>query len=373
MNVYGGNELSTCKRGFVALIFAVLLSLVPPVAPAWAGGDLAPDRYFTVVDEDNRVIARTGEKVGINDQYVTRENKRYTVVRIKGTTAYARYIETIDLRALAGPVNISGAQGEAQENVSAGGKRPVAIYHTHSAESYVPTDGTDNIPNHGGIFDVGAAFARRLEELGASAVQSHVSHDPYDDAYNRSRWTAIQLLRKKRPVSIFDVHRDAGPPEEYATLIRGRSLASVMLVVGRINPNTSLNEQFAYQIKWVVDQRYPQLIKGILLVQADYNQDLAPRSLLLEAGSDTNSKLAAERGIALFAEAAFPVIYGAAAPGAPQRATRPERRAAGAAIVWAIVILIGAGLGFIALNSKDLSDFLRRLKKLITSIYLRTR
>ena len=43
------------------------------------------------------------------------------------------------------------------------------------------------------------------------------------------------------------------------------------------------------------------MIKGIFIAKGNYNQDLAPRSILIEVGTHTNSLEAANNGASVFA------------------------------------------------------------------------
>ena len=67
-------------------------------------------------------------------------------------------------------------------------------------------------------------------------------------------------------------------------------MSKVRLLVGKSNQNKEANLSFAKQIKAVGDKLYPKLIKDIYMGKGTYNQDLAPRSVLLEFGTHTLSK-----------------------------------------------------------------------------------
>ena len=89
------------------------------------------------------------------------------------------------------------------------------------------------------------------------------------------------------------------------------------LVVGRQNQNMQANYDFAKRLKAYSDEKYPGLVKGIYLAKGNYNQDLSPRSILVEAGTHTISRERAQKGVALFAETLPPVlgITGVPTPG----------------------------------------------------------
>jgi stage II sporulation protein P len=75
-----------------------------------------------------------------------------------------------------------------------------------------------------------------------------------------------------------------------------------MLVVGRQNQNRNATQSYAKQIKAAADSKYKGLIRGIFIAQGNYNQDIMPRSMLVEVGTESNSRGAAEKSIAYFAE-----------------------------------------------------------------------
>ncbi|MGE5528227.1 MAG: stage II sporulation protein P [Patescibacteria group bacterium] len=296
-----------------AVLFLALLLVIAAVTPPALAEDERRSGYFTLVDIDTgRALCRTGHVVRAGDQYMTDGNLLYSVVRVRGDSAYARFVRRINLdRALA-----NARQGwlagiwRAAVSFLAGGRPtgPVAIYHTHGDESYVPTDGTASRKGEGGIYQVGRSLAARLRRRGLPVEHSYASHEPHDGmAYERSRRTAASLLRKN-PAALFDIHRDAGPRSEYASVVDNQGVTKVQIVLGRSNPNLKANESFAWRLKSVVDKKYPGLIKGIFYGSGKYNQDLSPRALLLELGTEANSKQAAERGASIFGEAAVSVI-----------------------------------------------------------------
>ena len=245
----------------------------------------------------------------MGDRFLTAENRLYEVVAVKNYLAQTRFVEELRL--------ICSLPGERQpERVAQYSTRPgqavlsIAVYHTHNAESYVPSDGSDSIYGRGGVHDVGASFKDVLEDKGIKVLHSEQLHLPhYRGAYRRSRST-VQKLVAQRPDAIFDVHRDAAPWDAYAREVNGQWISQLMIVVGRSNPGASLNRTFAYDLKGYADRLYPGLVKGVLMAWGSYNQDLYPLELLLEVGAHTNTKESAQKGIALFADVVAFYFYG---------------------------------------------------------------
>ncbi|MDT8901199.1 stage II sporulation protein P [Anaeroselena agilis] len=355
----------------VAAIVIGCLVMVPAQAHERNDGG-----YYTIVDELGRPVFMTGWKVNVGDQCLTTDNKRYEVTGISGDTAHAKFIGEVNLSAYApsAPVrNHAFAVHLAPRVASAQGNK-VAIYHTHSDESYVPTDGKESILGNGGIFKVGQAFGEALKAQGLQPIISNAKHDPHDNmAYERSRRTVADLL-KQQPAAVFDVHRDALPAEGYATKINGQEMTKVQLVVGKYGPTGKQIEDYALKIKAAADQKHPGLIKGIFFAKGgDYNQDLHPRSMLLEVGSHTNSRAEAEKGIALFADA-IPAVLGQTGgqPGTPAGATGLGTQQAGPSgasksIGWIVALLVIGVIAFLFISTGGVKEAGAKLKRFTTT------
>lgn len=293
--------------------------------------DLLEEKYYYLLDEKGRELTVTGRRIHVGDEYVTSDNRLYRVHSVRDKIAQARFIRRVgavfedDVRSF--PVALWESIRQAVLPVQAPGnllpqgepKRIVAVYHTHNAESFVPTDGTHSIFGRGGIHEVGDSFTYALEAKDVTVLFDQTKHLPHDrGAYRRSRATAERLLAKG-PDVMFDIHRDAAPRHVYAGEVDGRPIARVQFVVGRQNPNMRINRQLALDLKKTADEIHPGLVKGIFMARGNYNQDLTPMNLLLETGAHTNSREAAEDGVALFADVVYHYFYGA-----DDKAARPE-------------------------------------------------
>lgn len=311
----------TAATGVVYLYRSIMpvTSEVPPMLTERERG------YFTVVDEDGVVIFTTGLMVSVGDEYIDEDDNKYVVIDVSDDVATVRSVGKMEaLPPFTGPVLGVAMSGGA-----------IGIYHTHSAESYVPSDNSESIPGRGGIMDVGAALAEKLSALGIKAIHDTTSHDPNDArAYDRSRRTAADLLKKQKPLALFDVHRDAGPAEAYLKEIDGQEVARCMIVIGRQNPKMQSNLEFARRLKDEANNQYPGLVKGIFMGNADFNQDLFDRALLLEMGTEQTTKEAAIRGATLLGSV-VPNVLPASGPGAG-----PQTRSAGRTVGWLLGIAV---------------------------------
>ena len=320
---------------------------LPGTGAGTYGLERTDGKYYTIVDEYGKPLDYTAHVLSPGDELISADNQRYQITEIRGDLAEARLVgkEAVIVPGQL-PETVAGAAGQ-----GASGQQEIAIYHTHSDESYVPTEGTSSVYAHGGVFEVGDAFANKLKGEGFKVLHSLRSHDPHDsNAYTRSRRTAVELL-KTQPAALFDIHRDSGPPSTYATVINGQPLTRVRIVLGSGNPHVSANLQFAKEIKAVEDKLHPGLIKGILMTKGNFNQDLSSRALLIEVGADTNNQHAAENGISMFADA-LPTVLGSAtgSPSVEWPATGANR-ANWSAAWWIALVVAGVLVAFLYINA----------------------
>jgi len=334
----------------------------------WAEEWLASGEYFRMMNEEGEVIMESGRVLDVGDEYLTGDNRLYRVVRVdpEQRVAHAELVERVELKVVPIAELLKSAQALAGM-VDSEPRGLIGIYHTHNAESYIPTDGTDSINGKGGIHQVGAAFAASLEERGVKVEHSENLHLPHDrGAYRRSRETAIALLAKN-PDAIFDVHRDAAPRDAYALQLKDEWVTSLQFVVGRQNQNLGVNREFAQSMKALADQVYPGLVKGIFFGRGNYNQDLSPLALLLEAGAHTNSREAAERGISLFADVVDLYFYGETAEAGGAGASQGEQAGSAAAargIGGLLLFVFACAAVFYVINAGGLGAAVERIKGL---------
>ena len=356
------------RMALAAICLFLALSSAAASDDAW-GEFLPTGEYYTLLGPNDQVLLETGRRIYLEDQYLTADNRLYEVVEVddEAQIARAKLVAEIELkltpwqelRRELGLTVIEAADPDTPRGT-------IALSHTHNAESYVPTDGTDSIYDKGGIHQVGAAFAEALRDRGGTVLYSEQLHLPHDrGAYRRSRETVVELMSKE-PDAIFDVHRDAAPQSAYAIQLEDQWMTSIQFVVGRQNQNLGVNRKYAESLKKLADDMYPGLVKGIYYGRGNYNQDLSPLSLLLEVGAHTNSRPAAEKGATLFAEVVDHYFYGPTA-----EAARGSRgRAASRSIVGLIVYVSAGAAADYVVNAGGFSAALERLK---SSLRLRPR
>ena len=284
-------------------IFAFFL-LCSLLLPAFAS---AETEVYTLYDEQGHMLTHICGECDAGDEYITRDNQHYRIQKTDSSaqTAVAEYLGPADMP------DVSWLDMEDSQPVASIGQKKIALYCTHSDESYIEGDGTESVDGSGGIYDIAHAFGSALEEMGVTVEISDATHLPHDaGAYRRSRQTAMELL-KSGPNGIFDIHRDGIPdPEEYRTTVGNQEMSMVRLLVGKSNQNKEANLSFAKQIKAIADKTRPGLIKDIYMGKGSYNQDLAPRSVLLEFGTHTLPKELVLHSIKPMSEVVYKALFG---------------------------------------------------------------
>lgn len=345
------------------LSFTLALALyVACTTAVYAEDDGGEDALSVVLDASGAKLFTFYGVLHEGDEYIARDNVLYRIATVSSGSAIAEKIgeETMP--------DVSWMDtGEAQavfadDSVATAGKsadndKLIAMYVTHSDESYIPSDGTQSINGQGGIYDVAREFRDALQAQGVDVILDESTHLPHDSgAYRRSRQTAERLLQK-RPDAIIDIHRDGIPDQsEYACTINGEHASQVRLLVGRSNQNSEVNREFAKQIKAVADKKYPGLIKDIFIGKGNYNQDLSPNAILLEFGTHTISKDRALESTELMANVVSTTLYGpqtgsAKAQGAAsgEKAQSPSKtKGSMTGIAWLVIAVI-AGVVIFAL------------------------
>ncbi|NMA95249.1 MAG: stage II sporulation protein P [Clostridiales bacterium] len=324
--------------------------------------------YYTIVKEDENILTLMAREIFVDDEYISSDNRHYRVSAVdkEKRLATAIYLGDVELPHI--------EEVEDIETVSVPKEGNILLYCTHSAESYVPSDGAESIEGGGGILDVAESLQKNLEARGVSAYLDKTPHEPHDAAaYRRSRNTAIQLIQSKQPVAaIFDIHRDATPKEEYDLNLTGEPASRVRIVIGRGNQNAEANKELAYKIKAVADKTHPGLIKDVFLGKGMYNQELSPRSLLFEMGTHEIEKEAVEISTDYLAEVVTNSLFGGEIEAVEEQKPdekkpdkkkprkrfrtepikREETKSAGKGILWLAAVVVAGVIGFMLIRDK---------------------
>ncbi len=316
------------------------------------------DCLYTLLDAGGGELTMRAARMYVGDEYISGDDQLYRVVSVDDAamTATAQLVgpASVDEAALAAFYALAD-----EEAAQGDGRRLICMYSTHSDESYAPDDGTYSLWEGAGIYDVGNALKDELEARGIETIYSEESFLPHDaDAYNRSRATAEELL-KRAPDALLDIHRDAIPAEQYETTVDGEDISKVRLFVGRSNQNADANRAFAQRIKAVADEEYPGLIKDIYIGKGNYNQELYPQALLLEFGTDEIEKDKAIGATEYMADVLDQVLYGESARAESEADAAPAAKG----IFWVIGIAVLGAAIYGLVSTGRLSGMWDKLKR----------
>ena len=336
-----------------ALALALILSLSPAALAEPAGnGESSDEAVYTMVNLGGERVMSLAGRIYVDDEYISSDNQLYVVVEVddEARQAVAQCLGSEP----AGDAEAARAVFAYAES-SGSGEKLIAMYSTHSDESYEKGDGSASLRENAGIYDVDEALKSALEALGIEVELDTTTHLPHDaKAYSRSRRTAEELL-KLGPDALLDIHRDGIPDEsEYETEVDGEETSKVRLLVGRSNPNSSANREFAKRIKAVADEKYEGLIKDIFIGKGNYNQELSAKSLLLEFGTHTTDKDQAIDATKYMADVLNTVLYGDSARA--EGAGGVSKGAAASGVIWIAVVAALGGLIYALVSTGTLKN-----------------
>jgi stage II sporulation protein P len=183
----------------------------------------------------------------------------------------------------------------------------ILIYHTHGSETFA--DSTEDIKNTG-IIAAGSVLAQQLSEVyGYNVIHCTEIFDNVNGVFDRSKAydysrAAVQQILTDNPgiQVIIDLHRD-GVREDLrlVTEVNGKQTAQIMFFNGvsrssakgeltyLYNRYRSENLSFSLQAKLEALSKYPDFTRKNYIDAYQYNLDLLPRAMLIEAGAQTNT------------------------------------------------------------------------------------
>ena len=182
----------------------------------------------------------------------------------------------------------------------------ILIYHTHSCESYTPTEqykyeASGNFrtkDKNYSVIRVGTELTNYLKYYGYNVIHDTTIYDSsYSQSYERSLKGVAKLLEENEDTDIlFDIHRDAIGDSTYAPTVKiGEEEAAQMMFVigsnggGSEHDNWNENLKLAIKIQEKANELYPGLFKPIVLRDSRYNQQLAKGASIIEVGATGNT------------------------------------------------------------------------------------
>lgn len=182
----------------------------------------------------------------------------------------------------------------------------VLIYHTHSQEEFADSTPGDTSTS---IVGVGEYLTQLLNEKGIETIHDMGVYDIINGKLDRSNayeyaGEAVEKILAENPTIevVIDLHRDGvAEGTHLVTEINGKPTAKIMFFNGlsrsRTNgnidylPNPYIQDNLAFSLQMQIDaeNKYPGFVRHIYLRAYRYNLHLMPKSLLVEAGAQTNT------------------------------------------------------------------------------------
>lgn len=211
-------------------------------------------------------------------------------------------------------------------NVESKGPK-ILIFHTHSQEEFV--DSTPGDPSTS-IVGVGEYLTQLLNAKGIETIHDTGVYDIINGQLDRSSAyenaeVSIRPILEANPTIevVIDLHRDGVAEETHlVTDIGGKSTAKIMYFNGlsrtRVNgdidylynPYIQDNLAFSLQMQIASETLYPGFVRPIYLRGYRYNLHLMPKSLLIEAGAQTNTVGEMKNAMEVLAETLYHVLIG---------------------------------------------------------------
>lgn len=182
----------------------------------------------------------------------------------------------------------------------------VLIFHTHSQETFVDSDGDPSTS----IVGAGRYLTELLnDKYGIQTLHHEGVYDLINgkldrsEAYELAKPEIEQILKNNPSIEVvIDLHRDGvGDSTHLVTDINGKPTAQIMFfnglcrtrangeLSGMGNPYIQDNLAFSMQMKIAAEKAYPGFTRRNYLKGYKYNMDLMPKMLLIEAGAQTNT------------------------------------------------------------------------------------
>ena len=197
----------------------------------------------------------------------------------------------------------------------------IYIYNTHQTEEYE----TSTILDYS-IKPTVTITNYILEEIfNKNKLYTYVEESNIKEILNKNSWnysysykaTRILLEQRKQEYPtlkyFIDIHRDSITKDKTTIHINDKSYAKILFLIGLENPNYQENLSFTEKLNNLINQKYPNLSKGIYKkggpgVNGVYNQDFSKYLILVEMGGYQNTPIEVLNSSLALAECFMEVI-----------------------------------------------------------------
>ncbi|MEG2685045.1 MAG: stage II sporulation protein P [Erysipelotrichaceae bacterium] len=168
-------------------------------------------------------------------------------------------------------------------------KKKIYIYNTHQQEAYSDT---------GSVMEAAALLSNELVKLGYEVVLETNDFSKYANDnnldYNQlylvsSKYINDAFVNYKGFDLVIDLHRDS-IPRNLTYYNEGKlNYAKMMLVVGGLSDNSYDVTKLSATLTDIINKEHNGIMRSVMNREAYYNQQMFPKMILIELGSDANT------------------------------------------------------------------------------------
>ena len=236
----------------------------------------------------------------------------------------------VDENTDASAANLNAAQFLAEDfSLSHGPLEPqILIYHSHSQETFADSRAGEESDTIVGVGDYLTSLL--TEKYGYQVMHIKEAFDMMSGELDRNKaydyaCDYVEKVLEENPSVevVIDLHRDGVDEDRrLVTEINGKTTAQILFYNGLSytntqgqvdylpNPYIPDNLAFSFQLEYQAALYYPDFYRGIYLAGLRYNLHLRKRSLLLEAGAQTNTVQEVKNAMEPFADILNRVLKG---------------------------------------------------------------
>ena len=178
----------------------------------------------------------------------------------------------------------------------------IYIYNTHQGEQY-QGKGLEEYNITPGVMMASYIFQDKLAKQNIKTLvledniidYMNLNNMKHSQSYKASRHFITSTIQNNPTLKlIIDLHRDSINKEKSTAIINDKACAKIVFVVGSEYDTYEENLKLTNQLNEKIKEKYPDISRGVMIKggagnNGIYNQDLSPKIILLELGSDTNN------------------------------------------------------------------------------------
>lgn len=280
-----------------------------------------------MVDENGNLVGEPDEQAAVADEPV--QTVDTSIGKLRDFEYLLGNFYTVDSSTMIGAdqLNADDLLGRSMKIDTASDGPKVLIYHTHSQEMFA--DSTSGDPADS-IVGVGEYLTQLLNARGIETIHDTGVYDIINGKLDRSNayeyaGEAVSRILEENPSIevLIDLHRDGvAEGTRLVTEINGKPTAKIMFFNGLsrsrtngdisylANPYIQDNLAFSLQMQIAAEEKYPGFTRHIYLRAYRYNMHLMPKSLLVEAGAQTNTVEEMMNAMEVLSEMLYDVLVG---------------------------------------------------------------